>query len=168
MFSTKWSRQLAMNLVIALALEFATLYVVCLFLADRRYESPITYAFIGLAGLYAFRVANGVLNIIVNSAVYYVTKRQRVSSLVAMFYQYRIPVNEETMFTDGNGLYEAIAASKDTSEDAKRFAIMSIGEFNGIRFSNRTLGLMQMYAVSDAAWERYRSEVNAKAAIASV
>jgi hypothetical protein len=162
MLSSKWSRQLALNASIALVLEFTIIYVVCFFLADRRYESPVTYALMGLAGLYAFRIANWLINTLVSTAVYYLTKSQRVSALVAMFYQYKIPVNEATMFADGNGLYEAIAASNDTSADAKRFAVMSIGEFNGIRFSNRALGLMQMYAVSDAAWERYRSEVNAK------
>ena len=83
-----------------------------------------------------------------------------------MFYQHKIPVTEETMFADGAGVLDTIAASKDTSPEAKRFALMSLGELNGMRVSNRPLAVMQAYAVIDAAWERYRSEVNARSASA--
>lgn len=166
MFANKWSRQLLFSAAIALALEFAIIYVVCVFITPA-YESTLTYALIGLAGLYVLRLANALLSLIVNTAIYYITKKQRVSTVVAMFYHYKVPVNEETAFADGDGLLEAIAASKDSTPEAKRFALMSLGEFSGIRLSNRPLALMRAYSVMDEAWERYRSEVNARAPAAS-
>jgi|SRR5215203_2451591 len=65
MLADKNFRRLLFAGLVALIIEFSVIYVVCLFLAGRPYESPLTYALIGLAGLYAFRVADGVINMIV-------------------------------------------------------------------------------------------------------
>jgi len=167
MLGTKFSRQLVLNALIALAIEFALIYGVCVLIADK-WDSPFANALWGIAALYAFRVVNALINMVITTAVYSLTKKQRVSAITAMFYHHKIPVNDETMFADSSALLEAIAASQDTSPEAKHFALKSLGEFSGIRVCNRMLALMQMHTVMDAAWERYRSEVNAKAAIASV
>jgi hypothetical protein len=161
MLASKTSRQLALSAAVGLAIEFGIMFAISLFIAGPN-DSPFVYALIGLALLYAFRMANGLLNMILATALYYLTKRRRVSAVVAMFYQNKIPVNDDTRFADGNTLLEAIAASPETTPEAKRFALMSIGEFSGIRLANRPMGLMQAYAVMDTAWERYRSEIDAK------
>jgi hypothetical protein len=90
-----------------------------------------------LAALYAFRIANGLIKIAVMTATYYLTKAQRVSDTVAMLYKHKVPVNDDTMFADSTNLLETLVAAKDVNEETKRFALMSIGELNGLRLANR-------------------------------
>ncbi len=163
MLKSKGSRQLLLYGAVALGIEFAIIYATCLLISGQD-DPTFIYALIGLAGLYAFRVANSLMNMLVGTIVYYLTKKQRVSTVVAMFYQHKIPVNEETMFADGTGVLDALAVAKGLSEEARKFAFMSIGEINGLRASSRPLAVLQACAVIDAAWDRYRSEMNAKVA----
>jgi hypothetical protein len=142
MIKSKGSRQLLLYGAVALGIEFAIIYAICLLISGQD-DPTFMYALIGLAGLYGFRVANGLMNMVVGTIVYYLTKKQRVSTVVAMFYQHKIPVNQETMFADGTGVLDTLAVAKELNEEAKKFAVMSVGELNGIRASSRPLALLQ-------------------------
>jgi hypothetical protein len=153
------ARQALASIPLGLAIEYGVIYVLCYFF-NREYNLAFT-ALIGLAGLYVFRFGNWLLLTIRQAIMYYLTKGRWVNDTVAAFYRTKMPVNDDTMFADGTDALAIVAQSETASPQAKQYALLTMGELNAVSHA-RPITMLQVCSVIDAAWDRYRSEANAR------
>jgi hypothetical protein len=157
MLATKFWRDNFLQLFLQLVLEYV-LFVSIMMIAGQT--PAFSAAIFGVAGLYAFRCANGLLKLIVSTPIYYVSKRRMISQVVAQFYHHKLPVRSDLAFLGGSEYIQEIANSKDASEELRHFIDRTLGELNGLRIMG-TIAFVRMNAILDAAIERYVSENNA-------
>lgn len=148
-------------LPVYLGIEYAVIFAGC-YLYDR--DDAAWPAIIGLGLLYLFRMASGLLNLLVSVPMHFITKSQRINEIVSRLYAVKFPLTEETRFMEASDLLNVVAADDHAPKDARLFSALTLGELSAFRVLGKPILTMQALFAIDAALARYRGEYDAASA----
>ena len=148
-----------LDLLLCLAFE----YMVCLIAASIVWHD---LEFIGaglfFAGLYGIRCLNWLLRSGCSMLSFWLTREQRVDTLVATMRRLGMPqYGDSYRYDDAPNLIASVAQRSDLNESLRDFLLALVGEFQFIRSNRMGLAYVQSLSVLNAALSKYQKDMPA-------
>ena len=148
------SPRIRLDVLLGLACE----YVFCLIVAAIIWKGlDLGGAALLFAGLYAARAANWLLSGICSLLSFWLTKQQRVDTLVETFRRLDMPSYTNSFrYDDAPALVSGIAQRAEICEDLRSFLQALAGELHYMRSNRQGVAYVQSLAILNGALTQYQ------------
>jgi hypothetical protein len=146
-----------LDLLLSLTFE----YLVCLIAASIVWHDiELVGAALFFAGLYAIRGLNWLLRSGSSMLSFWLTREQRVDTLVATMRRLGMPeYGDSYRYDDAPNLIAGIAQRADLNESLREFLMALVGEFQFMRSNRLGIAYVQGLSVLNAALSKYQKDM---------